>query len=136
MGFERIGRTFTLKFEDKLYEGLEVKMRGLSTDQFLHVAGMADEVSKKSLSEITPVVRDLFGRAADHMLSWNLEDDGVPVPISRESLLEQDFDFVISIVNAWLEAMAGVSPPLPKNSNGTGTLQEASLPMTLPSRSS
>ena len=128
MGFERPVKLFTLQFRDGRYPGLEVKVRSLSTRQFLQVAGMA-EVAMEKLADAGPVIDELAARTAASIASWNLEDDGVPVPVSAESLLEQEWEFFIDIVMAWLDAIGGVSPPLPNGSNGTGQLPEASIPM-------
>ena len=130
MGFERIVKVFTLTFPDGKYEGLEVRMRSLTTDQFLDVTELADFAGgKKAISESAPELRKLCGWVADNMRSWNLEDDGQPVPVSLAALMDQEFEFVMDIVGAWLTGLGGTPPPLPASSNGTGRHLEASIPM-------
>ena len=44
-----------------------------------------------------------------------------------------DFDFVIEIVMAWVQAMGGVDNPLKSGSSNGATSLESSMPMSPPS---
>lgn len=151
MGYQR--STLILKFEDEEYAELEVKMRRLPLGDLLAVSELAD--MGKDLKDHKAALDDLLSTVAGSLLSWNLEDEkGEPVLLEKgherhkakpgccersagpEVLVETvwhastglyslDLDFTLDIVNAWVESAAGVSRPLPKNSNsGSTSLEE------------
>jgi hypothetical protein len=71
----------------------------------------------------------LLGRFARVIVSWNVEDDdGQPVPPTVQTLLDQDFAFLMAIMNSWVTAMSQAPPPLPGTSGSGGTSPEASIP--------
>jgi hypothetical protein len=138
VGFERTAKSFRLQFSDGKYDGLEVVMRSLSTGRFLEVTELAVTVQQENLAKAAGEVRKLFEAASESLASWNLTDGGEPVPATLAGLLAQDFDFVLDVVLAWLDAIASVAPPLPQRSNGSGSPPEVLVPMESlpPSRSS
>jgi hypothetical protein len=118
--------------------GLEVRLRGLSVEAVVRYARVAAEITNPG----TPVERkaemgaELFAEFAKRLVSWNLEeDDGTPVPATHDGVREQDLDFILDIVLAWMEAVAGVGNPLPNGSNSGGRFPEVSIPMELLSAS-
>lgn len=125
MGYRRARKTYRLKFEDPDMEGLEVLAHSLALGDFLRVASMAGDVSAQAAN-----ADGLFKEFAKALESWNVEDElGVPVPATYEGVCTQEFDFVLAIVTAWMEAMSAVKPPLPGASNNGATFPEGSLPM-------
>ena len=129
MGYRRPAKAYRLKFADEDMAGLEVTARSLPIGEFLKLTELASlgDDPKAATSGMT----DMFRVLAGSLISWNLEDeDGKPVPASYEGIVGQDFDFVMKIVTAWMEAMSAVAPPLPNgSSNGTGSGLELSMPM-------
>jgi len=125
VGFQSKKKAFRLKFADPEMAGLEVTARSLTTGQFLDLqASMADKADEGS-------VRRMIELLASRLESWNLEDEetGMPVPATLDGILAQELDFTMAIINAWSEAVAGVSAPLAGGSNSGGTSPELSIPM-------
>jgi hypothetical protein len=139
-GFKRKNKAYRLKFVDSDLDGLEIVMRSVSTGRILELQEMAtvtnaaiaaaQDGTDGGTSVDPAMVRKMVEMVAGAMISWNLEDDDdVPVPITVEGLLDQEIDFLMQIVMAWTEAIAGVAAPLePGSTSGVNAL-EASLPM-------
>lgn len=132
--YQRAAKTYTLKFED--YPGFEVTMKGLSIDGFMRLAKLAGtmtgtdlaKLSGAQLDEAISAVDMLFSRFARSLVRWNLDgDDGEPVPETEDGVRSQDFDFILEITLAWMDAIAAVDTPLPQPANSPGTSQESSL---------
>lgn len=125
MGYKRNPKIYKLVFDDTTdYPGLEVQVRTLSMGQLIGVwAG-------KSTSA------DTFDLFAERLVGWNLEDeDGRPVPVTREALLAEDDDMVQAIVKRWIQEVMGVSAPLESDSSA-GEISAAELRLAeLPSES-
>jgi hypothetical protein len=123
-------KVFLLKFEDEEMAGLEVRVRTTSMAGMTSMAklsGLANgrEITAEDIDQLDPLF-DLFVSCLE---SWNLEDDGEPVPITKAALLEQDLDFTLSLISAWIEAAAGVAAPLEERSNAGGLSLAGSIPM-------
>lgn len=133
VGYVRQRRVFRLRFEDPDMAGLVVRARSISLGQFLDVVGLRDadprQMARTDLDK-------LFAAFAGALLDWNLEEpEGTPVPATLEGLHGLEPDFVMAIIAAWLDAMAGVARPLgAASSNGDRSL-EASMPMEVQSPS-
>jgi hypothetical protein len=74
---------------------------------------------------------------AGALVSWNAEDPdtGMPIPSTMEGIRSQDLDFNLKIINAWTDAIGGVSAPLPETSTAGEPSVEASIPMDVLSAS-
>lgn len=99
MGFE-VGRTFVLDFgkegETDAY-GAEVKVRSMSIATDMEWA----QADQRREAEIM----------AEHILSWNLQRDGEPVPITADGILSLDRPMVQIIAVEWVRATRGLSAP-------------------------
>src|SRR5258708_3686488 len=118
--------------------GFEATMRRMSSEEFLTVTGLASDGIAAWGSQVSEAGQRLFAMLGAAIVSWNLEDDdGTPVPPSAAALLALDWEFANRLTGAYLDAAAGVAPPLPVSSNGGGRYPEASIPMAplSPSRS-
>ncbi len=143
-GYRHQPKEYRLTFED--YPGLEIVTRSVSTGRLVKLMRMAVRLQSKDLtdaseltSEDADAVEALFSGFAKALKWWNLQDDeGRPVPATREGVEDQEFDFVLSLVNDWIEAVAGTPGDLGKGSNSGPQFPEVSLPMAplSPSRSS
>jgi hypothetical protein len=124
MGYKPERKLYTLKFDD--HPGLVVRARSCSTKVFFDVAALADLENPTDND-----LQMLFKEFSNVLMSWNLEDeDDQPVPVTLDGLLSQEFDFVMEIIQAWMEAVGGVSTPLePPSKDGAIILMEASIPM-------
>lgn len=106
MGFQ-IGRTFVLDFgaegETDLF-GAVVKMRSGSVGTIAEFGTCTPEREREILAE--------------HVVEWNLEDDGVPLPIAAESFRLLDPPARDMIYVEWLKATRGLSAPFDRRSVG------------------
>ena len=123
MGFTPKRKIYTLQFDQ--YDGLEVKVSGTSAGGYLELTELMD-AAVADLGKAKPLL-SLF---ADCLRSWNLEEeDSTPIPQTLDGILSLELDFVLEIIGAWVDAIAGVSDDLKEPSNsGTPSLVE-SLPM-------
>lgn len=134
MGYRRQRKTLSLKFEDE--PGLEILARSVSVRRFLRVLQDVDKMTAAPTAENIEAVFSVF---TEHVISWNLEDDGgQPVPVGVDALLDDDFDWSVKLVMAWTGAITGALklPPLemrPPGMNGTAPDPvEESIPMSSP----
>ncbi len=127
MGWKR--KVLHLTFEDR--PGLEVYVQSVSVRRALHLMQMTDVLSSGQVTDVKQaeeVTAELFGALASKVTSWTLEeDDGTPLPVSLESLLDWDFDDVLLIVMAWMQKATSVT--VPTVTSGETTSLEASIPM-------
>jgi hypothetical protein len=124
VGYRKKPKLIELRFPgDPEYDGLEVTLRGQSLGGFLELMGIGD-VDKSALA-------DQLERFADNLISWNLEDeDGTPVPTTREVVYAQDQDFMLRLATDWVEALqGGVPAPLEPSSTDGELSAVASIPM-------
>ncbi|HET7846937.1 MAG TPA: hypothetical protein VFL72_05545 [Acidimicrobiia bacterium] len=133
MGFKKESTIFKLEFEDPAYSGLEVLAKSVPTGDFLDLmdaAAKMDLTSKTFSPDDLKAVKILiegFGRA---LVSWNLEDDDdEPVPATIEGVRGQELPFLLPIVTSWMDAVAGVSADLGKESSSGETSPEVAIPM-------
>lgn len=143
MGFER-KKIMVLVFEDPDLEGLEIKARSVSAGTALAAArgleggaGIADvDRMLRALAGCPPECgsgHDELPPGQEHYLnrlvSWNLEEDGMPVPLDYAGLLSLDLDFVKTIAETWLDSAVGTPGDLGKDSTAGGPPGEVSIPM-------
>jgi hypothetical protein len=122
-GYRRERKVYNLTYAD--HPGLKVKAKSVSTEQFLRITELSDA------KDFTPeIAKELLANFAEVLVSWNLEaEDGTPVPCTAAGLLGEDFDFVMEILNGWMDAVAGVSAPLAQPSTGGSPSPVESIPM-------
>ncbi len=133
MSYERKRKVFKLTFEDPELEGLEVRMKSIPVKQMLKLLVLADLDTGSLTAKDIQVVDDLMMTFSMALISWNLTETDpetqlkVPVPATYDGVCSQDLDFVLSLIGAWAEGLAGVSVPLPKSSHDGATSLEASM---------
>jgi hypothetical protein len=102
--------TYRLNFTGTKYNGLVVEMRSMAIGEFLKVQQAQAEQDAEKAAEIFEV----FGKC---LVDWNVSrPDGTNVPASYEGVQEQDLDFLMAIMAAWVKAISGVSAPLESGS--------------------
>jgi hypothetical protein len=137
-GYVRRRKTYRLTFDS--YPGLEVHMRSLTFGQLIEFGPLIDAfMSKATTPEQLGEIADWVAR---YFHAWNLlDEERQPVPATRESLLDEEFELFTAIVVGWSKSLTGmVAPPLPGGSaNGRPSAEprpdpamEDSLPMTDP----
>lgn len=140
MGFERKRKIFKLVFTgDEDLEGLEVYTRSLSVGQMLQLVKLADKAgmvdgdpetvdTDKLSPENVAAVEAMLGYFAKALKSWNLEDNGKPVPATLKGVQDQDLDFILRLIGEWMSAIGGVSPSLGKASSSGPLFPAVSIP--------
>ena len=123
MGFQRKRKVYKLDFSDTEYDGLEVKVSGLTTGEYLDIIALT--ASKDESSTETDAMLQMFAR---HLIFWNLEDDGEPVPSTYEGIKTNDLAMNLFIVNAWTDAIASVPKATGKESLSGDSSLVASIP--------
>ena len=109
MGYRKVPRIYTLTFDGDL-EGLVVRMRGLRLGQMRALLKILDDEDTRTLDELPKFL-------ADHLISWNLEDEnGREVEASAEGLDQLDIEEVLTISNKWMDELVGVKEDLGKGS--------------------
>jgi hypothetical protein len=123
--FKRKRKIYHLDFEGTEYDGLEVKVRGLTTGEYLEFATSSAPTDEGS-NETEETLRLL----ASHLVSWNLEDEetGDPVPTTFEGIKTNDFQMNMSIVNAWTASMVSIPEATGKKSDSGGPVLVESIP--------
>jgi len=147
-GFEAKPKLYELVWGDGDFEGLEVTVKGVSTQVFLEIQEMAEGMGDKpKASEVQPLLRR-FGRL---LVSWNVTEDGTAVPavfaVCKDSgkpqlradishcedhadrgdscefagLAGLDLDLAMEIFQRWSAAVGGVDPTSPAGSSGGET---------------
>jgi hypothetical protein len=136
-GFRRKRRTIKIIFQGDL-DGLEITAHSVSMDTFLEFEELSNRYfgGKTGRDEKADMAIQSFRKMLDMfasvLVSWNLEDeDGKPVPATREELGREDPGFVFDVIVKWMEAAAGVSAPLSETSSSGETSAELSLPMDI-----
>jgi hypothetical protein len=134
MGYVPKRTLYKLDFSQTEHAGLEVVTRSASMAGLLDILTLAEAVENAGATANAgqKEVDRLFSLFDQVLVEWNVETEaGEPVPATKDGLLSQDPDFVMTVITAWAQAMTKAPPPLPKPSGGTSL--EASIPMS-PSR--
>lgn len=129
MGFVLAPKTYSLTFEGQpQYDGLKVEMAGLPLRSYLEIQRLQGADSADSSERMVEIF-------SGFVISWNLEHqvDGkiVPVPVSYASISALDVDFVLTLIGAWMTAIAGVPAPLEQKSTAGDLSLEATMPMAV-----
>lgn len=126
MGFVPKKKPIILTFPgDDDLDGLEVHVRGKSLGEYLEIVGLtASDIDGPAL------VRQLE-EFAKSLISWNLEEeDGTPVPATRDAVFAQDKDLMLKVATKWFQRLeGGVDDPLPQSSPDGEPSPAASIPM-------
>lgn len=123
-GYKRKRKMYRLDFAGTEWDGLEVRVRGLTTGEYLQLVQLS--VSNKEGDSETEGMLKMF---ASHLVSWNLEDDdGMPIGTSFEDIKENDFTMNMAIISAWTDALAGVPEKVEKKSEAGDLPLLASIP--------
>ncbi len=135
MGYKKQTTVFNLAFADKVYEGLEVQAKSIPSGDFIDLMDSAtklDLTSKSFSNDDLNAVKFLFEGFAKALVSWNLEDEfGKAVPATLAGVRDQEFPFLMPIITAWMDAVAGVSADLGKESGSGEIIPVPQIPMVV-----
>lgn len=132
-GYKNARKTYRLSFEDEDMDGLVIRARSLPMRKFLDMATFDKSLLQDGAElsrEDVKVLTDLFDDFASVIIEWNLiDDDDQPIPVSCDSLLDQDPGWVLRVFMAWMQAIASVPTPLVQRSSVGTPFPEDSIPM-------
>lgn len=131
MGGYKRKKVYLLEWEeDHELCGLEVRMGTIPLRDYLDITNIARGNVPSRFENADEVNEWVFRTFADALISWNLEDDeGQHVPETYESIMDQDREFVMTLIQDWTQALQVVSRPLPKPSPAGERSAEESIPM-------
>lgn len=136
-GYIHKRRIYALDFDDPALAGLVVKARSVSLGRFIALIKLAVSLERLDDGALTLTAADadaiegLFTGLGDALVSWTLLDPDTeqPVPATRDGLMDQDADFAMMLVDAWMTAIGGVAAPLGGSSTSGPPSPVASIPM-------
>jgi len=124
MGYRKVPTIHTLEFSGT-YDGLVVRLKGTKFGKVRRMISLLEEDDKNDI-----VLDEILDLLAENLVSWNLEEeDGSPVPATKDALNDLEFPMVTEIVNRWLEGMTGPSEELGKGSSSGGQFPGAPVLM-------
>ncbi len=134
MGHKVVRTVYKLRFEDGPLAGSVIRGRSISTDGFLEIARLQEAARAESAAGNTgaqlAATEALFDRIAAVLVDWDLEEeDGTPIPCTRAGLGILEPSMTGSLIDAWMEAVQGVPPPLAPGSPNGGPSLEPFIPM-------
>lgn len=103
MAFQRKRKVYRLDFADTEYDGLDVRVEGLTTGEYLELVSLTG-----SSGEDSNETEQLLKLFATHLVAWNLEEQGIPVSASFDGVKSNDLAMNMFIINAWTDAMVNV----------------------------
>lgn len=100
--------------------------RGKTLDEYLRLVGFAETEGDEERSGLVGQLEEF----ADALIEWNLEDeDGKPLPCTRDGLFGIDNDLALALAREWMDRLGGKvdqSGPLESDSpNGEPSLVES-----------
>ncbi len=127
MGYRRVPTIHTLD-SVKEEEGLVVRMQSIRLGKMrrLMLLTDSDNTDDSGVDEIL----NLFEEA---LVSWNLEDfeTGEPVPPTREGIDQQEIEFIMRIIDAWMNQMTGTDGPGALGKGSTSGEKFPGRPLTM-----
>ena len=122
--YKRRRKIYKLDFSGTEYEGLEVRVRGLTTGEYLQIIQLSS-----STDEGDKETEGMLRMFSTHLVSWNLTDENdEPVPGTYEGVVANDFVMNMAIISAWTEALASVPEKTEKKSSAGDLSLVASIP--------
>lgn len=109
MGFNITGSSVRLDFgPGTLLEGATVKASAdMRIRDFLSLQRRISTMDDGSLEEWEQVYQDF---ASTYLKSWDLEEDGEPIPTNVDGFMSLPFKVANEILQGWMTAIAGASP--------------------------
>jgi len=105
MGYRKVPTIYTLD-DINGEDGLIVRMKGIRVGKLRRL------ISNDSDDNVGEVLDLLL----EGLVSWNLEDENGPVPMTLEGLESQELPMITAIVDSWTDKVTGVSDELGKDS--------------------
>ncbi len=128
-GFRRSRKVFDMTFEE--FPGLQVKAKSVPIGSMLEVLKLAGSISAKTVPA-SEDIEQLFGWFASRIVSWNYTDeDGGDLPPTVQTLLDDDFDFVMKLIMGWVSAVSSSLVPTIPGPGGTSSRSRDTSPIPM-----
>lgn len=129
-GYEVEDTVYKLVFPDTEYEGLEIRVRAMSMAQRLHAVFDLSAEPGDTMADARAKQRELHQMLVEHVVDWNLQRAGEPIPVTLDGLYSLEPEFVGTITGVWQVGRAAVPAPLDEPSSTTSEVEEhlAALP--------
>lgn len=128
--FKRKLNTITINVAGEDYEGLQIVMRKLKISDYANLIPLinkADSADETNLEEIQGLMEGIGNTLADFIVSWNMEDEDGPVPVSE--IAKEDLELVFNVFQGWIQGQVGVEAELGKDSRSGETSPMPNLVM-------
>jgi hypothetical protein len=121
MAYVRKHKLYKLDFTGTTLEGLTMVMKGMTIGEALQLQHLRD-LADKDLDTQLEGLTELMTFVAERIVEWDMvEEDGTPVPATREQLMSLDMGDTMLAVERWQAAVEDVPAPLEQPSNGGST---------------
>ncbi|MFJ5984304.1 hypothetical protein [Lentzea sp. NPDC092896] len=135
MGFVRQRPILVLDFEGTELDGLTVRAERCSIADYIAI-GNAIQRPTSSLDDFGRDIAELQELVIPRLIEWDLEEeDGTPIPLTAEYIVQQDKQFQLDLFNAYRYGNVLVPRPLGKPSDSGEPSPEESIPMDVLSES-
>jgi hypothetical protein len=132
VGSRRNPTLYKLVFDETTdFPGFEITLRSLTIKEQRQLGTEAGENETEA-----DIVQRMCRMISRQGVSWNREDtDGTPLPLTLESLEDEEPKLIVAVTNKWTQAMVGVPAPLESDS-GSGEMSPVeSILAEIPSQS-
>jgi len=135
MGFVRQRPVIVLDFEGSDLNGLTLRAERCSIADYIAIGNALDRPTP-DLDAFGRDIAELQELVIPRLLEWDLEEeDGTPVPLTADYIIQQDRQFQLDVFNAYRYGNAFVSRPLEKPSGSGEPSPEELIPMDVLSES-
>jgi hypothetical protein len=125
----------TLVFEGGSLDGLEIKCHRPKFGQLVQLAKLEAQINQtETMEQVAAVLESVVPFFLESAKWWNLEEDDVPIPKTKEGLESLDFEDEIEILYTWMsnimssDTLAGKAPEV---SEDTREIEELELPVEI-----
>jgi len=132
MSYKRKVNTTTIKVEGEDYEGLEIVVKSLTIKDFRTLLPLVKKAESfdddhMDLDLLDSLLTEMGEAILSFVISWNMEDDNGPVPVSE--IVNEELPLLMAVFGGLTQSMSGVSPELGKDSTSGETFPM--LPMQM-----
>lgn len=131
MGSRRSPTLYKLTFDESTgFPDFEITLRSLTIKEQKQLeSGGEDDTELDIVARMCRLI-------AKQGVSWNrLDEDGTPLPLTVESLEDEEGKLIVAVTNRWTEAMVGVPAPLESGSDSGEISPVESILAGIPSES-
>lgn len=128
-------KIITLEFKGGTLDGVEMKCHRPKFGQLVQLAKLEKAIDEaETMEQVASVISDVVPFFLDSTKWWNLEEDDVPIPKSREGLESLDFEDEIEILYTWMTNIMAMGSAEGKEQEGredSEEIEELELPVEI-----